>query len=100
MQYSVYREEGIDAIIVALEQNLLNKKIQEQCARALSLLAMRFSCSGKAMTEAWLLRRAGLDDSSDGSFSKEEMLGDKNARMVCLYFLKMFYKLDVIIPQL
>ncbi|XP_073004624.1 putative E3 ubiquitin-protein ligase LIN-1 [Typha latifolia] len=81
LQYSVYREEGLDALIAALEHNLHNKKVQEQCARALLLLAGRFSCSGEATAEAWLLRRAGVDDSPAGSFSSKDIFRDKSTRM-------------------
>ncbi|KAJ1703851.1 hypothetical protein LUZ63_003630 [Rhynchospora breviuscula] len=66
LQFSVYREEAVDAIVSALENSSCNRKLQEQCAKALLLLAGRFSSSGKATSEATLLRRAGLDDNLVG----------------------------------
>lgn len=80
LQYSVYREEGIDAITAALEHSSHSRKVQEQCARALLLLAGRFSSSGKPIAEAWLLKRAGLDGSLSESFRRTEIFKNKSAR--------------------
>ncbi|KAF0919424.1 hypothetical protein E2562_029456 [Oryza meyeriana var. granulata] len=80
-QYSVYREEAIDAMVAALEHCPHSRKLQEQCARALLLLAGRFSFSGEPITEAWLLKRAGLDDSLSESFRRTEIFKDKSARV-------------------
>ncbi|WOL03373.1 hypothetical protein Cni_G12093 [Canna indica] len=80
LQYSLYREEAIDALIVALERNLHNRKIQEKCSRALLLLGGRFSSSGEATSEAWLLRRAGVHDSLSDSFRSKEIFADENVR--------------------
>ncbi|CAD5183030.1 unnamed protein product [Musa acuminata subsp. malaccensis] len=80
LQYSIHREEAIDALIAALERNLHNKKIQEKCSRALLLLGGRFSCSGEATSEAWLLKRAGLHDSLSDSFRSKEIFVDDNMR--------------------
>ncbi|XP_062218293.1 putative E3 ubiquitin-protein ligase LIN-1 [Phragmites australis] len=80
-QYSVYREEAIEAMIAALEHGSQSRKVQEQCARALLILAGRFSSSGEPIAEAWLLKRAGLDDSLSESFRKTEIFKDKSARM-------------------
>uniref|UniRef100_A0A0D9YMU7 Armadillo repeat-containing domain-containing protein n=1 Tax=Oryza glumipatula TaxID=40148 RepID=A0A0D9YMU7_9ORYZ len=80
-QYSVYREEAIDAMVAALEHGSHSRKLQEQCARALLLLAGRFSSSGEPIAEAWLLKRAGLDDSLSESFRRTEIFKDKSARV-------------------
>ncbi|XP_006648350.3 putative E3 ubiquitin-protein ligase LIN-1 [Oryza brachyantha] len=80
-QYSVYREEAIDAMVAALERSSHSRKLQEQCARALLLLAGRFSSSGEPIAEAWLLKRAGLDDSLSESFRRTEIFKDKSARV-------------------
>ncbi|RWW80121.1 hypothetical protein BHE74_00011554 [Ensete ventricosum] len=80
LQYSIHREEAIDALIAALECNLHNKKIQEKCSRALLLLGGRFSCLGEATSEAWLLKRAGLHDSLSDSFRSKEIFVDDNMR--------------------
>ncbi|KAK3152228.1 hypothetical protein QOZ80_2BG0156120 [Eleusine coracana subsp. coracana] len=80
LQYSVYREEAIEAMIVALEHRSQSRKVQEQCARALLILAGRFSSSGEPIAEAWLLKRAGLDDSLSESFRRTEIFKDKSVR--------------------
>ncbi|KAG2656262.1 hypothetical protein PVAP13_1KG070900 [Panicum virgatum] len=80
LQYSVYREEAIDAMIAALEHSSQSRKVQEQCARALLILAGRFSSSGEPIAEAWLLKRAGLDDSLSESFRRTEIFKDKSVR--------------------
>ena len=85
LQYSIHREEAIDALIAALERNLHNKKNQEKCSRALLLLGGRFSCSGEATSEAWLLKRAGLHDSLSDSFRSKEIFVDDNMRPVGFY---------------
>ncbi|GJM90303.1 hypothetical protein PR202_ga06570 [Eleusine coracana subsp. coracana] len=80
LQYSVYREEAIEAMIAALEHRSQSRKVQEQCARALLILAGRFSSSGEPIAEAWLLKRAGLDDSLSESFRRTEIFKDKSVR--------------------
>ncbi|KAL6629905.1 hypothetical protein ACP70R_029670 [Stipagrostis hirtigluma subsp. patula] len=80
LQYSVYREEAIDAMIAALEHSSQSRKVQEQCARALLILAGRFSSSGEPIAEAWLLKRAGLDDSLSESFRRTDIFKDKSSR--------------------
>ncbi|XP_062223988.1 putative E3 ubiquitin-protein ligase LIN-1 isoform X2 [Phragmites australis] len=80
-QYSVYREEAIEAMVAALEHGSQSRKVQEQCARALLILAGRFSASGEPIAEAWLLKRAGLDDSLSESFRRTEIFKDKSARV-------------------
>uniref|UniRef100_A0ACD5YNU0 Uncharacterized protein n=1 Tax=Avena sativa TaxID=4498 RepID=A0ACD5YNU0_AVESA len=80
LQYSVYREEAIDAIAAALEHSSHSRKVQEQCARALLLLAGRFSSSGEPIAEAWLLKRAGVDGSLSESFRRTEIFKNKGAR--------------------
>ncbi|RLN08663.1 hypothetical protein C2845_PM11G15430 [Panicum miliaceum] len=80
LQYSVYREEAIDAMIAVLEHSSQSRKVQEQCARALLILAGRFSSSGEPIAEAWLLKRAGLDDSLSESFRRTEIFKDKSVR--------------------
>lgn len=69
-------------MVAALEHGSHSRKLQEQCARALLLLAGRFSSSGEPIAEAWLLKRAGLDDSLSESFRRTEIFKDKSARVV------------------
>uniref|UniRef100_M8AYX3 E3 ubiquitin-protein ligase LIN n=1 Tax=Aegilops tauschii TaxID=37682 RepID=M8AYX3_AEGTA len=80
LQYSVYRQEAIDAMMAALEHSSESVKVQEQCARALLLLAGRFSSSGEPIAEAWLLKRAGVDGSLSESFRRTEIFKNKGAR--------------------
>ncbi|XP_042390991.1 putative E3 ubiquitin-protein ligase LIN-1 isoform X1 [Zingiber officinale] len=80
LRHSMYREDAVDALITALEHNLHNRKIQEKCSRALLLLAGRFSHSGEDTAEAWLLRRAGLQDSFSDSFRSREIFLDETVR--------------------
>ncbi|KAJ0975832.1 hypothetical protein J5N97_017797 [Dioscorea zingiberensis] len=80
-RYSLYREEGIDTIVSAMERNSHNKKVQEQCSRALLLLAGRFSSTGMAIAEAWLLKKAGLDDGPQDSFTSKQLLVNDFKRM-------------------
>lgn len=80
----MYREESVDAIISALENSSRNRKLQEQCAKALLLLAGRFSSSGESTSEATLLRRAGLDDTVIGdSFRRVEPYKVQDLVQVC-----------------
>ncbi|XP_010272313.1 PREDICTED: putative E3 ubiquitin-protein ligase LIN [Nelumbo nucifera] len=76
-QYSVYREEAVDAIITALDCKTCNEKVQQQSARSLLLLGGRFSYMGEASTETWLLKQAGFDDSTDDSFHGKEIVYDE-----------------------
>ncbi|KAM4084493.1 hypothetical protein ACB094_08G136400 [Castanea mollissima] len=62
---SIYREEAIDAIVMALEDSLVNKKVREKCCRALHILGGRFSFSGKLLTESWILKQTGFEDSCE-----------------------------------
>jgi hypothetical protein len=84
LQFSAYREEAVDAIVSALENSSHNRKLQEQCAKALLLLAGRFSSSGESTSEATLLRCAGLDDTVIGdSFRIVEAYNVENLVLVC-----------------
>ena len=64
MQYSVHREEAIDALIEAMDHNS-RKKVQESCSRALCILCCRFSQTGEASVEDWLLRKSGFNRTTD-----------------------------------
>ncbi|GER40993.1 transducin/WD40 repeat-like superfamily protein [Striga asiatica] len=57
-EYSVYREEAIDAIVKALEYRVFDEKIQELSARALLILGGQFSYTGEPEIERWLLKKA------------------------------------------
>lgn len=75
LKCSVYREEAVEVIIEALDCEVCNEKIQEQSARALSMLGGRFSYNGEAIAEKWLLKEAGFDDdSSVDSFQGKDIV--------------------------
>lgn len=59
-KYSVYREEAVDAITMALDSSLYNQSVREQCSRVLLILGGSFSSAGKIMTEDWILKQAGF----------------------------------------
>ncbi|THG16590.1 putative E3 ubiquitin-protein ligase LIN [Camellia sinensis] len=72
-KYSIYREEAVDAITVALDGSLYNEKIRAKCCRALLILGGRFSSSGKIMIEDWILKQTGFLVGSDpNSLENEE----------------------------
>eukprot|EP01018_Ginkgo_biloba_P029292 Gb_13711 [translate_table: standard] len=70
-RYSVYREEAKEALVAALHCER-NAKAQIQSAKALLLLGGRFSYSGRALLEAWLLKKAGLEDDLTDSLKEEQ----------------------------
>lgn len=86
-QCSIYREEAVEAIISALVCNSHNHKVQEQSSRALLLLAGRFSHTGEASAETWLLKQAGLDYISSHSFTGKEIVTNKIAQLVCFHLI-------------
>lgn len=59
-KYSIYREEAVDAITEALDGSLADEKVPKNCCRALLILGGRFSCTGKLLTESWILKQAGF----------------------------------------
>ncbi|MBA0748832.1 hypothetical protein Gogos_002816 [Gossypium gossypioides] len=72
---SVYREEAVEVIIETLDCEKCNEKIQQQSAKALTMLGGRFSYMGEATTESWLLKQAGFHENLEDSFQKKE-IGD------------------------
>ncbi|XP_074348646.1 putative E3 ubiquitin-protein ligase LIN isoform X3 [Apium graveolens] len=75
-KYSIYREEAVNAIAVALESGLTDDKIREKCCNALLVLGGRFSLSGKVMIEDWILKKAGFIDCHEPEIidSKEDIV--------------------------
>ncbi|KAM7528857.1 hypothetical protein LguiB_032267 [Lonicera macranthoides] len=59
-KHSIYREEAVDALTVAMDISLSDEKVREKCCRAVLILGGRFSSSGKLMTEDWILKQAGF----------------------------------------
>ena len=62
-KYSIYREEAVDAIVVALEASLTDENVREKCCRALLILAGHFSFSGDVSIVKRILKPAGPLDS-------------------------------------
>lgn len=79
---SIYREEVIDAIIESLDSQKCIEKVQEQSARALIMLGGRFSYTGEASMEKWLLKQAGFDDRSEDSFQGKDITVDEFMHLV------------------
>lgn len=86
-QCSIYREEAVEAIISALECDSHNQTVQEQSSRALLLLGGRFSYTGEASSETWLLKQAGLDYVSPDLLTGKEIIADKITRTVCFQLI-------------
>ena len=63
-RYSVYREEAVDSIILALDLCLSDTKFIPDSRRALLMLGGHFSFSGEVLLETWLLKQAGFCDDS------------------------------------
>ncbi|GLJ39830.1 hypothetical protein SUGI_0814240 [Cryptomeria japonica] len=79
-RYSVYREEALEAIIAALHCGT-DKKAQLQAAKALLILGGRFSYLGQTLLEAWLLKKAGLEnDFIDSLIEEDDPLEDDMKR--------------------
>ena len=70
-----------------------SKKVQENCARALSLLGGRFSGSGEAITEKEMLRRAGFDDNPGSSFCSKDFEHRDLENMVCDFDFVIYFGL-------
>ncbi|KAK1439394.1 hypothetical protein QVD17_05212 [Tagetes erecta] len=68
LKSSVYREEAIDAIMEALDCEILNEHLQEQAAKSLLTLGSRYSYTGTPEAEKWILKEAGYDESLEGGF--------------------------------
>ncbi|XP_021912690.1 putative E3 ubiquitin-protein ligase LIN-1 isoform X2 [Carica papaya] len=57
---SIYREEAVDAIAVALDMSIVDKKVRQNCCQALLILGGHFSSSGILLTDKWILEKAGF----------------------------------------
>lgn len=70
---SVYREEAVETIIAALDCQTCNEKVQQQSSKTLMILGGRFSYTGEASAEKWLLQQAGLEEISEDSLHNTEI---------------------------
>ncbi|KAL2634268.1 hypothetical protein R1flu_005747 [Riccia fluitans] len=79
---SMFREEALEALVNALSCEE-NNKVQLEAAKALASLSGRFSITGRSMTEAYLLKFAGVNvedhSRSRGNVlsAEEEMAADE-----------------------
>lgn len=71
---SIYREDAVEAIIEALDCQISNENVQEQSARALFMLGGRFSYTGDATIENWLLEQAGFNEFGINSYNRTEFV--------------------------
>ncbi|KAI4334674.1 hypothetical protein L6164_013391 [Bauhinia variegata] len=72
-KYSIYREQAVNAIAMALDASLHDEKVQEKCCRALSILGGLFCSTGKILTMSSILKQAGYNnDKSEGKPSGDE----------------------------
>lgn len=87
MKSSVYREEAVEAMITSLDCKICNDEVQEQSARALMMLGGRFSYTGEAWAERWLLQQAGFHESAWDSFRCKEIVIDGFIHSVIFHFM-------------
>ncbi|PKI61071.1 hypothetical protein CRG98_018516 [Punica granatum] len=80
-KYSIYREEAVDAIAVALNLSLTDENVKETCCKALSILGGCLSPSGK-LTEAGfdVSCQANLKDNKEHGSPQDHAIlyGDEN----------------------
>ncbi|KAF8015342.1 hypothetical protein BT93_H0988 [Corymbia citriodora subsp. variegata] len=56
-KYSIYREEAVDAISLALDLSLNDENVQESCCKALLVFGGHFSLSQMVSPEDWILKQ-------------------------------------------
>ncbi|KAG9439495.1 hypothetical protein H6P81_019660 [Aristolochia fimbriata] len=77
LKSSLFREEAMDAIVTTLDCNSNSTTVQEQMSKALSLLGGKFSYSGEASVESWLLKKAA----SYYEFTGKEIVVGRSTRL-------------------
>ncbi|WCJ32413.1 U-box domain-containing protein 24 [Euphorbia peplus] len=75
-KYSIYREEAVDAVVMALRVSLTDDKVRESSCRVLLTLGGRFSASGKSITESWTLKAAGFRSKYEAKSQEDDLLFD------------------------
>ncbi|XP_065861720.1 putative E3 ubiquitin-protein ligase LIN-1 isoform X2 [Euphorbia lathyris] len=73
-KYSIYREEAVDAIAMALNVSLTDEKVQESSCRVLLALGGCFSAAGKSITESWILKEAGSRSQYEAKCQEDDSL--------------------------
>ncbi|WCJ28468.1 hypothetical protein M5689_010166 [Euphorbia peplus] len=81
LKSSLYREDAVEAIIEGLDSG--NSRIQEQSARALSMLGGCFSCNGEATMEEWVSQES-VDPYSSNEEEKATRDWQQKAAIVLL----------------
>lgn len=76
LKCSVFRDEAVEVIIAALDCQICNEKVQQQLAKALSILGGRFSYTGEPEAEKWLLKEAGFHEIVGSSFHGSDVSVD------------------------
>lgn len=66
---SVYKEAAMDAITLALNCCLFDKKVIPNTQRALLMLGGHFSKFGEILIESWLLEKGGFLDGTNNTSS-------------------------------
>lgn len=84
-KYSIYREEAVDTIVVALEASLTDDNVREKCCRALLILAGHFSFSGDVSIEKRILQPAEPLDSHHLSSIDNENRADGSISLVGMF---------------
>ncbi|XP_024198692.1 putative E3 ubiquitin-protein ligase LIN-2 [Rosa chinensis] len=78
-EYSIHRSEAVDALAECLDCSLTDVNVRENCCKALLILGMHFSISGKLLSEKWITEEANPNgngevnsvDNEDGSLASD-----------------------------
>ncbi|KAK4751200.1 hypothetical protein SAY87_004682 [Trapa incisa] len=68
---SIFKEEAMEALAEALDCSFYNENVQEKAAKALTMLAGRFTSKGEATAEQWLLQQSGFHEYSSHTFGSK-----------------------------
>ncbi|XP_048140490.1 putative E3 ubiquitin-protein ligase LIN-1 [Rhodamnia argentea] len=61
-KYSIYREEAVDAISLALDLSLNDENVRERCCKALLVFGGHFSFPQTLSPEHWILKQEGCSE--------------------------------------
>lgn len=82
---SIFREEAMEAIAEALDCHFFNEKVQEKVARALMMLAGRFTSKGEPSAEQWLLQQSGFHEYSGYAFCSKDSVFQNSTYLVSIF---------------
>lgn len=74
-KYSIYREEAVDAISLALDLSLNDENVQESCCKALLIFGGHFSFSQMVSPEDWILKQEGCSETYKAITCDNEQYG-------------------------